>query len=162
MVAADGPELRALAAGQIQPPAHQPLEQRLLAVHQELGEVIARHRPGEMAVEEVFLAKNARSALALGHVRGVALLCAAEAGIPVFGYATRTIKKALVGYGQAGKEQVSHMVKIMLGLREDLGADAADALACAICHVNTQATLARLASGPGSRLPQGARLGRRR
>lgn len=130
--------------GLIRPPAGRPLAWRLRAVYEGLREVIAAHRPDEMAVEDVFFARNAKAALALGHVRGVALLAAAETGLEVFSYSPRTIKKALVGYGQASKDQVSRMVVSLLDLKDAPGQDATDALACAICHLNTSSTLRRL------------------
>ncbi len=95
-------------------------------------------------MEDIFFAKNAKSAIALGHVRGVALLAAAKAGLPVTIYSPASIKKAVVGYGRASKEQVGAMVSIMLGLKESPPPDTADALACAICHFHTSATLDRI------------------
>jgi crossover junction endodeoxyribonuclease RuvC len=105
---------------------------------------MAQHLPGEVAVEEVFLAKSFQSALALGEARGVALLAAAAANLEVFEYSAAEVKKAVVGYGRADKHQVQAMVKRLLGLKElPLPIDAADALAVAICHLNSRA-LARL------------------
>ena len=135
-----------LAAGRITPPARLPLHQRLERVFSGLSEIVESAGPEEMAVESVFFAKNAKSALALGHVRGVALLTAARAGLPVFAYSPAEIKKAVVGYGRAAKEQVGHMVANLLNLDYNLAADVTDALACAVCHLNTSATLARLNS----------------
>jgi len=136
--------LTCLRSGQIKPPANRPLAERLAVVFEGLTEVVERDRPEEMAVEDIFFARNVKSALALGHVRGVALLTAARTGIPVFTYSPSTIKKAVVGYGQASKEQVSHMVCAQLGLEPGLALDVTDALACAICHLNTSATLNRI------------------
>ncbi len=139
--AEDGGRLVCLEAGCIRPASGRPLDHRLKTIFDGLMNVLHKHGPEEMAVEDVFFARNARSALALGHVRGVALLTAAEMGLPVFTYSARTIKKALVGYGQASKDQVNHMVQVLLGVEQPLSPDAADALACAVCHLNTRATL---------------------
>jgi len=138
-----------LAVGRIKPTASWPLSRRLKVVYDGLLEILDQHQPDEMAVEDVFFARNARSALALGHVRGVALLAAATHGLPVHDYSPRSIKKALVGYGQASKEQVSHMVRSLLTLEAGLGLDETDALACAICHLHTSATLNRMGLGAG-------------
>ena len=108
---------------------------RLLEIGTGLREVIARHRPAEAAVEDTFVASNARSALKLTQVRGVALFVLAEAGLPVAEYPPATIKIAVAGSGRAGKEQVGFMVKSLLGLSAPLeSADASDAVAAAICH----------------------------
>ncbi len=108
---------------------------RLLALHEGLCEVIARCEPSEMAVEDIFLAKNARSALKLGQARGVVLLTAAERSLPVFEYTPAEVKQAIVGHGGASKEQVQRMVAARLGLASlPRPHDVADALAIALCH----------------------------
>lgn len=135
------PEL--IAAGVISVPANQPMERRLHRIYQDLCEVIALHRPHEMAVEGVFAAKNARTAIMLGQARGVALLAGAEAGLKVFEYPPASVKKALVGSGRATKEQVQMMVKAMLKTTQRLGLDASDALAIAICHSQSRKLIAR-------------------
>jgi crossover junction endodeoxyribonuclease RuvC len=105
--------------------------------------LIALHQPEVVAVEDLFFAANAKSALKLGHVRGVALLAAANQGLPVAEYAPLSVKSSVVGYGLAKKEQVQFMVARLLRLeREPQPADAADALAIAICHIHTAQTLA--------------------
>jgi crossover junction endodeoxyribonuclease RuvC len=110
---------------------------KLLTIHLALVRLLAEHRPDCVAVESVFYAKNVRSALKLGHARGVALLAAVAGGYPVFEYAPAEIKRAVVGYGRAEKHQVGEMVRLMLGLPEvPQPHDAADALAVAICHVH--------------------------
>jgi crossover junction endodeoxyribonuclease RuvC len=115
---------------------------RLARVYTELSALLALHQPDAVAVEEVFYSVNAKSALKLGHVRGVALLAAATAGLPVAEYAPLTIKSSVVGYGLAKKEQVQFMVARLLDLAEiPEPADAADALAIAICHIHTAQTL---------------------
>ncbi|MDZ7373349.1 MAG: crossover junction endodeoxyribonuclease RuvC [candidate division KSB1 bacterium] len=108
---------------------------RLLALHRGLCEVIARCQPEEVAVEEAFFAKNARSALKLGEARGVVLLTAAQEGLPVFEYTPAEVKQAVVGYGGASKQQVQRMVATRLGLPSlPRPYDVADALAIALCH----------------------------
>jgi crossover junction endodeoxyribonuclease RuvC len=122
-----------------------PLAERLLRVHQELQLVIHEHRPEVAAIEEVFYAANAKSALKLGEVRGVAMMTAAACGLPVVGYAPLAVKSAVVGYGRAEKSQVQDMVMRLLKLAAPPEpADAADALAVAICHLHTAATLAAI------------------
>ena len=110
-----------------------PLADRLRLIHARVAEIIVTHRPGEIAVERVFLSKNADSALKLGQARGAAL-AAVPATLGVHEYAPRAIKLAVVGAGGAEKTQVAHMVKQLLAIDLKLAADAADALAIAICH----------------------------
>jgi crossover junction endodeoxyribonuclease RuvC len=137
------PELVWLAAGGICPPRKALLPQRLAAIHTELLGLLERWRPEVVAVEEVFYSVNAKSAIRLGHVRGVALLAAASAGIPVAEYAPLTIKSTVTGYGLAAKQQVQFMVARLLRLASmPEPADAADALAIAICHIHHAQTLA--------------------
>jgi crossover junction endodeoxyribonuclease RuvC len=137
------PSLIPLALGGICPPKKLNLAQRLAYVHGELTDLLAAHQPDMVAVEEVFYSVNAKSALKLGHVRGVALLAAATCGLPVAEYAPLTIKSTVTGYGLARKEQVQFMVARLLNLAElPEPADAADALAIAICHIHHAQTLA--------------------
>ncbi len=131
-------------AGEIRPNPAWPLARRLAAVFDGLDRIIAENRPQEMAVEDVFFAKNARSALALGHVRGVALLAAARHGLEVSTYSANAIKKSVVGYGRASKDQVGQMVCSLLAIREVPGRDVTDALACALCHINTSGTARKI------------------
>lgn len=129
-----------------------PLPERLAAVYRELTSELARWQPDVVAVEEVFYSVNAKSALKLGQVRGVALLAAAGAGLPVAEYAPLKIKSSVVGYGLAKKEQVQFMVARLLQLAElPEPADAADALAIAICHIHTAQTLAGISRMQGVR-----------
>jgi len=122
----------------------EPLAQRLASVFHQLSSVIEHHRPDAVAIEEVFYAVNAKSALKLGQVRGVAMLCAAIHACPIAEYAPLSIKSAVVGYGRAEKQQVQQMVTRLLALAAPPEPfDAADALAVAICHLHTHATLAR-------------------
>ena len=108
--------------------------ERLLLIHRELERLLASHRPDVVAVETAFYHKNARSTLILGHVRGVVLLAARQAGLRVAEYAPREVKMAVTGHGDAAKEQVAFMVRRLLGLTETPVSDAADALAVALCH----------------------------
>lgn len=119
--------------------------QRLAQIYRGVGEVIAAHAPSECAIEEVFFAQNPQSALKLGQARGVAIAAAVGADLPVYEYAPRLVKQAVVGRGGATKTQVAYMVRVLLGLDVEPAADAADALAVAICHVNTRATRMALA-----------------
>lgn len=145
VVERSGRALAAVAWGVIRPPAGAPLEVRLDAIFQALGEVIAEHKPGEAAVEGVFQAKNARSALVLGHARGVGLLAAARAGLTVHEYPPAAVKKALVGAGRAQKEQVRAMVGRLLGGVGQPPLDASDALAVAVCHLHSRGLKGALA-----------------
>ncbi|MCF6354472.1 MAG: crossover junction endodeoxyribonuclease RuvC [Candidatus Polarisedimenticolaceae bacterium] len=121
------------------------LPQRLGVIFHEITELIKIHCPVEMAIEEVFVSKNANSALKLGQARGAAICAGVVANLPVGEYAPRTIKQAVVGSGAADKDQVQHMVKRLLNLSCDLSADQSDALAVALSHAHTETTLNRLA-----------------
>lgn len=146
-VESDGSRHRMIVCGIIPAPAHAALADRLLAIHEGLRALIERHRPDCVAIEDVFHARNVRSALLLGHARGVALLAASAAGVPVVAYTPAEIKHAVAGYGRAEKRQVQSMVRLLLGLDAPPSPhDVADALAVAICHVH-------------SRLPAGAAAG---
>ena len=134
----------AVASGGLRLTKDQPLPLRLAYIYAELSALLELHRPEVVAVEEVFYSVNAKSALKLGHVRGVALLAAATHGLPAAEYAPLSIKSAVVGYGRAEKHQVQHMVTRLLNLVEiPEPPDAADALAIAICHLHTAGTLRR-------------------
>ena len=134
--------LACLTLGGIRLSKNKPLPERLAQVFRELTTELERWQPDVVAVEEVFYSVNAKSALKLGQVRGVALLAAATAGLPVAEYAPLKIKSSVVGYGLAKKEQVQFMVARLLELQElPEPADAADALAIAICHIHTAQTL---------------------
>jgi crossover junction endodeoxyribonuclease RuvC len=124
--------------GSISAPACATFPEKLKHIHAGLAALLARHRPDCVAVENIFYARNVRSALKLGHARGIALLAASEAGLPVVEYAPAEIKRAVVGYGRAEKHQVQQMIKLLLGLDAPPSPhDAADALAVAICHVHS-------------------------
>jgi len=140
VISSDGREHRALAFGVIRTSAHAPLEKRLAHIAGELRSVIRSYRPEWAAVEEVFHAVNVKTALKLAHVRGVALLTVAEAGLKVGEYSPLEVKISVVGYGRAEKQQVQLMVRSLLALDEPIGSeDAADALAVAICHATRTA-----------------------
>lgn len=136
-----GNRLRFIASGTICPPVAGELGQRLAALHRALGEVIEAHAPHEAAVEETFVNKGARSALLLGQARGVVLMTPAAKGLPVAEYAANLIKKSIVGSGHADKGQIQLMIKTLLPGAEVKGADAADALAIAICHAHHRVEL---------------------
>jgi crossover junction endodeoxyribonuclease RuvC len=134
-------------AGAIRLNKQTPLPERLLTISRRMCDIIAEHRPDHVAIEDVFYAANVKSALKLGQVRGVAMMTAASAGLPVWEYAPLAIKSAVVGYGRAEKSQVQQMVARLLRLEAiPEPADAADALAIAICHLHTSATLLRQAA----------------
>ena len=137
-------KLVCLTCGAIKLSTRNPLPTRLATIFDRLGALIREHQPDNVAIEDVFYALNVKSALKLGQVRGVAMLAAATAGLDVSEYAPLTIKSAVVGYGKAEKQQVQHMVTRLLNLAEvPQPPDAADALAIAICHLHTAATLER-------------------
>ena len=136
--------LACIACGAIKVSSRDPMPVRLSQISSRLQELIAEHQPDRVAIEDVFYAVNVKSALKLGQVRGVAMLAAAAAGLEVAEYAPLSIKSAVVGYGKAEKHQVQHMVARLLNLDEiPEPADAADALAIAICHLHTAATKER-------------------
>ena len=164
VVEADGVRLRYVADGTVHSDAARPLAERLVQLHDGLVAVIAEYRPDEAAVEESFVNKNAASTLKLGLARGVVLLVPARAGLAVAEYPANLVKKSVVGAGHAGKQQVQAMVRMLLPGCRLAGADAADALAVAICHAHHAGTERRwraaavLGSTPG--LNPGARIGR--
>lgn len=123
-------------AGTIAPPGNLPLYQRIYKIFGSMVDLISRYRPDEMAMEDVFFAKNVKSALKIGHARGAVMIAAAQCGLEVFEYTPLEIKKAVVGYGRATKEQVRSMVQAILNVKEISSLDASDALATAICHGN--------------------------
>lgn len=138
LVGWEGEALRAIEYGVISTPASEPPAQRLQLLYGGLRQVISRHRLTEVAVEQLFFSRNARTALAVGQARGVALLAVADAGLPVSEYTPLQVKRAIVGYGRGTKHQIQQMVRILLGLKEvPQPDDAADALAVAICHLHS-------------------------
>ena len=143
-IALEGTRLTHIAHGVIMTRTATGLGARLMALHAELTQVIALHRPHAMAVEMAFVAKDPQAALKIGHARAVALLAAAQAGMEIAEYSPNHIKKSVVGAGHAGKEQVQFMVKRLLPACGVTQADAADALACAIAHAHLSGTRARI------------------
>ncbi|MCP4125793.1 MAG: crossover junction endodeoxyribonuclease RuvC [Gammaproteobacteria bacterium] len=123
------------------------LPQRLGEIYRAVSQVIQEYAPTEMAVEEVFVSKNPSSALKLGHARGAAVCAGVMAGLEIAEYTPRRIKQAVVGTGAADKEQVQHMIKLILQLKEKLAADQADALAVAISHAHSNSTLLNIKAG---------------
>ena len=135
--------LRLVDCGACSPRAKDSFAERLAAIYHELSDVLARLEPEEAAIEQVFTAHNAATALKLGQARGVAVAACAARHIPVLDYEPTLVKKSLVGTGRAEKSQVSFMVGRLLGVKEDWSADTSDALALAICHL-TMRRYARL------------------
>ncbi len=131
-----GSELSFVSCGVIRTSSKKSFPQRLKEIHDGVCEVIEKHRPVQAAVEDIFTAVNPRSALKLGHARGVIVLAAMQHNLPVAEYLPRVVKQAVAGYGHAPKEQVQQMVRILLQLNTSPSHDAADALAIAICHAN--------------------------
>lgn len=147
-----GNRLTHVADGRISSPASMNMAQRLARLDAALAEVIATYQPDCAAVEETFVNKNALSALKLGQARGVVLLAPARSGIEVAEYAANLVKKSVVGNGHAEKDQVAMMVRILLCLKDERGsADAADALAVAICHAHHDNSLSRIRERVGVR-----------
>lgn len=136
LIELDRGQVRYVACGTIRTNQKLPFAHRLNEIFEGLNEVIQMHRPAVAAVEDVFLATNPRSALKLGHARGAAVVAAMQNGLMVYDYSPRQVKQAVVGYGQAEKSQVQHMIRVLLGLAAAPSPDAADALAVAICHAN--------------------------
>ena len=136
LIEKNGNRTRHLASGCIRLNAKHPLSDRLSMLSKELEQLIEEFRPDCGAVEKVFFAKNAQSALSLGHARGVILLKFSERHLPIHEYQTLKVKQTVVGVGRADKDQVQHMVKILLNLQNSLQEDEADALAVAITHAH--------------------------
>ena len=138
-IESDGSRHRLVVCGAISSPAAMPFAEKLFTIHTRLADLLGSCHPDCVALESLFFAANVRSALKLGHARGVAMLAAVEARLPVFEYTPAEIKRAVVGYGRAEKHQIQQMVKLMLGLPAPPSPhDAADALAVAICHMNSR------------------------
>ncbi len=152
-----GNVLRYVTSGCVRIPEGE-LPMRLKSILDGLGEVIAAHRPQQVAVEKVFVNVNPQSTLMLGQARGAAICAAVSCHLPVAEYTALQIKQAVVGHGKAGKEQVQHMVRRLLALPGDPSADAADALACAICHAHGGQGLGALAT-TGYRVRKGRLIG---
>jgi crossover junction endodeoxyribonuclease RuvC len=151
IVHSDGGRLRAVGFGWWRTRASEPLERRLLHLHDGVAELIATHAPDAVALEESYVGADARTALSVGQARGAVLVACAEAATPATEYPPAHVKLAVCGYGRAGKDQVQRMVKAILSLEQLPAPDhAADALAVAICHALAP-PLERLAAAPGPR-----------
>ena len=154
-VETDGRRHQLVACGAITAPPAASFPERLGCIHRELTLLLAQARPDCVAIENLFYSTNVRSALKLGHARGVAMLAAVEAGCEIVEYTPAEVKRAVVGYGRADKRQVQQMVKLLLGLDEMPSPhDAADALAVAICHLHAVPLLA-VKSRLAASLPKG-------
>ena len=140
VIEAEGTRLSYVADGSVHSDADAPLASRLLQIHTQLAEILQRYAPDEAAIEETFVNKDARATLKLGQARGAAMLAPALAGISVAEYAPNVVKKSVVGAGHAEKDQVKHMVKVLLPRAELNTADSTDALAIAICHAHHRGT----------------------
>ena len=152
-VETDGSRHRVVVCGAITAPVKASFPDKLLQIHVRLTALLEQCRPDSVAIENLFHSVNVRSALKLGHARGVAMLAAVEAGVPVLEYTPAEIKRAVVGYGRAEKAQVQQMVKLLLGLTAVPSPhDAADALAVAVCHIHSQlpARVARSMAAPAA------------
>lgn len=146
VIEAEGTSISYVADGSVHSDADAPLAMRLLQIHQQLAEILRRYDPDEAAIEETFVNKDARATLKLGQARGAAMLAPALAGIGVAEYAPNVVKKSVVGAGHAEKDQIKHMVKVLLPRAELNSADSTDALAIAICHAHHRGaqTLAKI------------------
>lgn len=149
VVESRGASLHHIASGAIRPPRTD-ISERLLVIFEKIREAIRDNRPDAIAVEKVFVARNAHSALTLGQARGAALVACGDLCDLVVEYSALEIKQAVVGRGRADKRQVQHMMRVLLGLREAPQADIADALACAVCHINHSRSQARRATAAGA------------
>jgi crossover junction endodeoxyribonuclease RuvC len=150
-----GSRHRLVICGFLSAPAGAAFPEKLQVIHAGLKGLLERHRPDCVAVEDIFYARNVRSALKLGHARGVALLAASQAGLPVVEYSPAEIKRAVVGYGRAEKPQVQEMIKLLLGLEAKPSPhDVADALAVAVCHLHICSNPAGRAAAERTRGPQ--------
>ena len=129
-------QMTCIHAGTISSSGKIPFYERIYKIFHSVTEIMTLYRPQELAIEDIFFAKNVKSAMKIGHARGAVLIAAAQNGIKIFEYTPLEIKKSVVGYGRASKEQVSSMVQIILELKTQPALDASDALATAICHLN--------------------------
>jgi len=144
VVEQQGSTLIPVTYGIIRNPAKRPHSQCLDVIYKEISRLIVENQPQGLAVEGIFFHKNPKTAMILGQARGVVLAAAAAAGLPVYEYAPRRVKQAVVGTGSAQKEQVARMMISILGLKEQPPSDSADALAIAICHIHSSTGIAAL------------------
>lgn len=133
-----GNSFKVIDYGAVTTEAGTPMSYRLTIIHKQLSELLDKYKPDAYAIEELFFNKNIKTALTVGHARGVAIVAAANLGIPIYEYTPLQVKQAIAGYGRADKKQMQQMVKILLNLKEvPKPDDVADALAVAICHGNS-------------------------
>ncbi|OGO76893.1 MAG: crossover junction endodeoxyribonuclease RuvC [Clostridiales bacterium GWB2_37_7] len=133
-----GNSFKVIDYGAVTTEAGTPMSLRLSIIHRQLTELLEQHKPEAFAIEELFFNKNIKTALTVGHARGVAVVAAANLGVPIYEYTPLQVKQAIVGYGRAEKKQMQQMVKLLLNLKEvPKPDDVADALAVAICHGNS-------------------------
>jgi len=157
-IESDGRRHHLVVCGAVRAAAHDAFPLRLAAIYRELSSRLRESRPDIVAIENLFHANNVRSALTLGHARGVAMLAAVEAGLAVVEYTPAEVKRAVVGYGRAEKVQVQQMIKLLLGLAKAPSPhDAADALAVAICHIHSGRKLDSAKAEPYDQLSDGRR-----
>ena len=148
VVEADAENTSLVEYGVFKKTAHSPIGERLSYFYGELLEVISRHQPDVAAIEQPFVAKNARSALAIGRAQAIAMLAAANRGIPIYEYTPAEVKQKVADYGASSKEQIQEMVRLQLGLKAvPQPSDAADALAVALCHLREMQLQSLLARG---------------
>ena len=148
VIESDGHNSRHIASGRICI-GNKAFSERLGEIFEGVAGIIRDYAPAEAAVEQVFMARNANSALKLGQARGAAITAIVHAGLPVSEYTPRLVKQAVVGTGGADKSQVGHMVRVLLGIDRPLSEDQGDALAVALCHAHMAETVNRLARGAG-------------
>jgi len=161
IVMSDGRSSKHIASGCIRAGSGE-FNQRLKIIFDGVQEVVETHRPEVIAIEQVFVSRSVSSALKLGQARGAALAAALAYALPVFEYAPTQVKRTITGQGHADKVQVQHMVKLLIGLHQELNADQADALAVALCHAHHAATASRLATASVTgNTPATARRGKR-
>jgi crossover junction endodeoxyribonuclease RuvC len=129
-------QLTCIHSGAISSSRDIPFYERIHKIFQSMVEIMSHYRPQEMAIEDVFFAKNVKSSLKIGHARGAVLVAAVQCGVKIFEYTPLEIKKSVVGYGRATKEQVRSMAQVILNLKNKPDLDTSDALATAICHLN--------------------------
>jgi len=149
IIRAEGRHVQYIDSGCIRV-GEKPMPERLQTIFHSLATLIGEFRPEEFAIEQVFMARNPDSALKLGQARGAAIVSAANSGLAVHEYSARQVKQAVVGKGGADKSQVQHMVQVLLALSSRPQADAADALAIALCHAHMSQSVSRLVAGGGA------------
>lgn len=136
LVEKEGAGLTCIRSGIISLPGEIPFYERIHRIYHSMTEIMNRHQPAQLAIEDCFFAKNVKSSMKIGHARGAVLIAAVECGLEIFEYSPLEIKKAIAGYGSASKEQVRSVIRWMLKMHAVPPLDASDALATAICHLN--------------------------